>query len=184
MPISIPEPWRDFLTDVDEQIGAPAAVHCLGGFVLTVLWEVPRATNDLDFIETEPSTAGERLLKIAGAGSALARQYRLEFQRVTVADYPEGYASRLIDITPPSLKKLRLLAFELHDLVLAKIGRFAPRDRDDIAFLVSRRAIDRKILVQRYEGELRPYLLNEGRYQVNFELCLEELLPGGNSERE
>lgn len=180
MPVRIPEPWRRFLADVDQQLMEPAAVHCLGGFVLTVLWGLPRATNDLDFIEIDPATANEPLLRIAGAGSELARKYQVEFQRVTIADHPEGYVSRLIDMTPGSLKKLRLLAFEVHDLVLAKIGRFAPRDRDDIGFLVRQKALDLKVLIQRYEEELRPYLLNETRYKLNLDLCLEEFFPGEN----
>jgi hypothetical protein len=68
------------------------------------------------------------------------------------------------------------MAFEIHDLVLAKIARFAPHDRDDIDFLVQKRALDRSLLEERYEAELRPYVLNETRYAANLKLCLEELL--------
>jgi hypothetical protein len=182
MPVTIPDPWLSFLRDVDEQITQPSTLHCLGGFVLAVLWSLPRFTGDLDFIEIAPSSANDELLRIAGDGSYLANKYHLHFQRVPVAEYPEGYASRLVNITPDSLRKLTLLGFEVHDLVLAKVVRFAPRDRDDIAFLVKERALDRDVLLRRSEEELRPYVLNESRYQVNLDLCLEEFLPRKSSK--
>jgi len=143
---------------------------------LTVLWELPRQTGDVDFIEIHPSGANDDLLRVAGEGSDLAKRFQLKFQRVHIAEYPEGYGSRLVDITPRSFRRLRLMAFEIHDLVLAKVARFAPHDRDDIDFLVRKCALDREVLKRRYEEELRPYVLNETRYAVNLKLCLEELL--------
>jgi len=177
MPVTIPEPWLSFLRDVDRQIAEPITLHCLGGFVLAVLWGLPRSTGDLDFIDIFPWQASDELLRIAGDGSALADKYHLRFQRVTIAEYPEGYASRLVNITPGSLHKLTLLGLEVHDLVLTKVVRLAPRDRDDIDFLVKKRAVDRDVLLRRSEEELRPYVLNESRYQENLTLCLEEFLP-------
>jgi hypothetical protein len=174
MPVTIPDPWLSFLRDADRQIAEPITLHCLGGFVLAVLWGLPRFTGDLDFIDIVPWHASDELLRTAGDGSALADKYQLKFQLVTIAEYPEGYASRLVNITPGSLHNLMLLGFEVHDLVLAKVVRFAPRDRDDIAFLVKKRAIDRDVLLRRSEEELRPYVLNEARYQENLRLCLEE----------
>ena len=74
MPAKIPEPWLSFLHDVDRALARSVAVHCLGGFVLTVLWELPRPTGDVDFIEIEPAEAASELLRIArwycGAGSS------------------------------------------------------------------------------------------------------------------
>jgi Nucleotidyltransferase of unknown function (DUF6036) len=175
MQVGIPEPWQSFLSDVDQKLQERTKVHCLGGFVLAVLWDLPRPTGDLDFIEIEPPRANAELLKIAGEGSDLDDQYHLKFQRVSITDHPEGYASRLIDITPRTFRSLQLMAFEVHDLVLAKIARFAPRDRQDIAFLIRKGALDRGLLERRYEEELRPYALNETRYADNLKLCLGEL---------
>ena len=149
-------------------------VHCLGGFVLAVLWELPRPTGDVDFIEIEPSEAASELLSIAGVGSELEMRYKLHFHRVTVAEFPEGYASRLVDITPRGLGRLRLMALEVHDLVLAKLGRNSPRDRSDVEFLARKGAIDRQLLEERFEDELRPYVLNEAREQTTLGLWLDE----------
>ena len=176
MPVKIPEPWLSFLLDVGRKLGQPVEVHCLGGFVLAVLWGLPRPTGDVDFIEIEPSEAGDELLEIAGQGSELAKRHKLQFHRVTIAEYPEGYASRLVDITPEGLSRLRLRALEVHDLVLAKLARNSPRDRADVEFLVRHGALDRHCLEDRFETELRPYLLNEDRETATLSLWIEEYL--------
>ncbi len=141
--------------------------------MLAVLWELPRLTGDVDFREIEPSNSGGELLRIAGEGSEIARTHRLYFHRVTVAEYPEDYPSRLIDLTPRGLQRLRLRGFEVHDLVLAKLGRNSARDRADVEFPVRKGHIDRRILVERFESELLPYVLNEARHTDSFRLWLE-----------
>lgn len=89
----IPEPWSSFLREVDRGLSTQTTAHCLGAFVLHVLWELPRVTGDVDIVEVEPSTAAEERLRLGGEDSALSRRYKLRFHRVTVAEYPEGYAS-------------------------------------------------------------------------------------------
>ncbi len=56
MPTQLQEPWLSFLRDVDQALTQPLEVHCLGGFVLSVLWGLPRPTGDIDFIEARPSS--------------------------------------------------------------------------------------------------------------------------------
>lgn len=174
MPARILEPWRSFLREVDRSLNQRAEVHCLGGFVLAILWGLPRPTGDVDFVDVQPSTAADDLMKIAGDGSDLARRYHLCFQRVTIAEYPENYESRLVDVTPKAFHRLRLRAFEVHDLVLAKLPRNSPRDRADVAFLADKAALDRRILRERFDHEMRPYLLNERHEEATLRLWLEE----------
>ncbi len=174
----IQDPWLSFLRDVDRALKETVEVHCLGGFVLSVLWELPRPTGDIDFIEVRPRPAGEDLLRIAGEGSALAIEHHLCFQHVTIAEYPEGYQGRLIDVTPKGFGRLNLKALEVHDVVLAKLSRNSPRDRADVEFLTKQGALDRRLLEERFDKELRPYLLNESRAALTFELWLAELFPG------
>ena len=170
----IEEPWLSFLREVDQELERPISVHCLGGFVLAVLWELPRPTGDVDFIEVEPSEASSELLGIAGEGTELANRYKLHFHRVTVAEFLEDYSSRLVDITPGSFGRLRLLALEVHDLALAKLGRNSPRDRSDVKFLAEKSTLDRRLLRGRFESEMRPYVLDEARESLTLELWLEE----------
>ncbi len=118
---------------------------------------------------------------LPGQAAELARRYHLQFHRVTIADYPEDYMSRLADITPKQLRQLRLRALEIHDLVLAKLGRNSPRDRADVEFLSRKGALDRQILQERFDSELRPYVLNEKRDLLTLGLWLDELF--GNGEQ-
>lgn len=174
MPARIQSPWLAFLRDVDSALDGPVEVHCLGGFVLAVLWELPRPTADIDFVDIKPSEAGQVLLRIAGEGGEIALKHRLCFHRVTIAEFPEAYASRLIDVTPRGLKQLRLRAFEVHDLVLAKLGRNSARDRADVAFLVRKGLIEPRLLEKRFATELRPHVLNEERHTMTLRLWVDE----------
>jgi len=174
MPGKISAPWFRFLREVDRALTLPLEVHCLGGFVLAVLWGLPRPTGDVDFIEVVPSNAGQELLRIAGEGSEIARIHRLHFHRVLVAEFPEGYAARLTDLGSRVFKRLRVRAFEVHDLVLAKLGRNSARDRADVGFLVRKGLIDRHILEKRFETELRPHVLQDDRHTRALRLWLDE----------
>jgi hypothetical protein len=107
-------------------------------------------------------------------GSPLAKQYGLHLHRVGIAECPQGYVARLIDMTPKEFRRLRLSALEVHDLVLAKLARNSPRDRADVEFLVGKGALDEDLLETRFESELRPYVLNEARDATTLHLWLEE----------
>jgi hypothetical protein len=98
----IPEPWWSFLREVDEALSTPVEVHYLGGFVLGVVWGLPRPTADVDVVEIRPSRSADELLRIAGDGSEISRKRGLHFQRVTIAECPPGYESRLTELAPMS----------------------------------------------------------------------------------
>lgn len=38
---SLPEPWQSFLSDIDASLHEDVELHCLGGFVVTVLYDAP-----------------------------------------------------------------------------------------------------------------------------------------------
>ena len=44
-------PWRAFLVDIDRHLPLSLEIHCLGGFVAAQYYDLPRPTNDLDYIE-------------------------------------------------------------------------------------------------------------------------------------
>jgi len=178
MPVEIPEPWLSFLRDVDRALSQSVEVHCLGGFVLVARWGRTLTTGDVDFIAFTAAGAVGELLRIAGEGSEIAQRHRLHFHAVTVAEYPEAYASRLTDLTPQGFTRLRLLAFEIHDLVLAKLGRNSARDRFDVEFLARRGLLDKHILQERFETELRPYLINDIHHTDSLRLWLNQYFPG------
>ncbi|MFQ5720158.1 MAG: DUF6036 family nucleotidyltransferase [Acidobacteriota bacterium] len=177
MPNRVEEPWLSFLREVDRTLREPVEVHCLGGFVLAVMWGLPRPTGDIDVIEVRPDAAGHDLMQIAGEGTALAEKHHLHFQKVMIAEYPERYEERVVDITPRRMHKLRLKALEVHDVMLAKLSRNSPRDRADVEFLVGNGVLDRRRLQERFDAELRPHLLDEAREALTLELWLDEFFP-------
>lgn len=176
----IPEPWWSFLREVDAALSAPVEVHCLGGFVLGALWALPRPTADVDVIAIRPSQSSDELLRVAGEGSEISKRRGLHFQRVTIAEFPADYESRLIALAPAEFRHLRVLVFEVHDVVLAKLGRNSPRDRSDVEFLAGRGVLDPGTLRERFEREMRPYVLNEERDARTLLLWLDEYFGPGD----
>ncbi len=44
---ALPPPWDTFLAEVDARLSQPVEIHCLGGFVLHVMFGLPRPTADI-----------------------------------------------------------------------------------------------------------------------------------------
>jgi hypothetical protein len=160
-PRELPRPWRAFLADVDRQLPRPVEIHCLGGFVAALYYDLPRPTNDLDYIAVVPRDAMATLQEIAGVESPLARKYHVHVQHVGVASLPESYAERLIEILSGRFEHLRLFALDPHDLALSKLARNSPFDRDDVAQLAKAVPLDADLLRTRYREELRPIIIGD-----------------------
>jgi hypothetical protein len=167
------QPWLPFLKAVDEQLGGLTEVHCCGGFVIAILYGLPRATADVDIIEAQGSADLNALARIAGKGSELAKRHRLYFDVVRIADVPEHYADRLVDVFPREFKNLRLKAFEAHDLALSKLVRNADHDREDVKLLAVNPGLDVDMLRTRFAQELRPQLGNPEREDLTLDLWIE-----------
>lgn len=136
-------------------------IHCLGGFVAALYYDLPRPTNDLDYIEVVPHDAIAILQDIAGVDSPLAKKHRVHLQYVGVACLPESYADRLTEILAGTFGRLRIFALEPHDLALSKLVRNSPIDRDDVAHLAKSVPLDPAILRARYREELRPIIIGD-----------------------
>ena len=122
-PSGLPERWKGFLLGLDERLERPVELHCLGGFVVTVVYGIARDTDDLDALAVVPGDEMAPLLEIAGLGSELSRKFQLFVEQVGVADYPDSYEDRLVDLWPDLFARLRLRALEIHDVAVAKIAR-------------------------------------------------------------
>jgi hypothetical protein len=169
---ALPEPWRSFLHELDELLEQPTELHCFGGFVIVELYGFTRVTADVDVIQVrggDPAT----LAKVAGKGSALHSRHKVYLDIVTIASVPENYEDRLVDLLPNQFNKLRLKAFEAHDLVLAKLARNIDRDREDVMRLAERPGLDPVLLTQRYHDELRYQLGRPEREDLTLKLWVE-----------
>ena len=171
----IPEPWQSFFSDINASLTEDAELHCIGGFVVTVLYALARPTADVDVIAISPRSEIESLMNLAGQGSELHRKHKLYLQLVGVATVPDSYEERLTEISPGSFKRLRLLALDPYDLALSKIERNTQRDRDDVLHLARTLALDLDLLMKRYQDELRPYLGNPEREDLTLRLWIEAI---------
>jgi len=170
--VSLPEPWRSFLTEVDEALQQEVTLHCLGGFVLAALYGLPRPTGDIDYISINPNGVQEELFRIAGLGSPLSKKHKLYFQRVGVAEYPYEYEERLMSLEL-KLQKLKLLAFEPYDLILSKLCRDGPKDSEDVKFLVGKLKLKFDELYKRWLSEMKPWVPNADRHETTIQLWKE-----------
>lgn len=171
----IPEPWLAFLQELDSAVDSEVRLHCMGGFVITMVYGFSRPTADLDVLEIAPSDAATRLLDLGMQGGPLHRKYKIYLDRVGVAHVPESYEDRLKEIFPGTLRNLRLLAFDPYDLALSKLERNIQRDRDDVRHLARTVPLDLDVLKDRYDKELRWQLGNPEREDLTLRLWTEAI---------
>lgn len=161
-----------FLKGIDAELKTDAEIHCLGGFAIESRFGLPRATGDVDFIEVGGAEAKD-LLAIAGAGTKLAKKHKLYLDFVTVGFYPEDYEQRLEELAIDGLEHLRIKIFEKHDIVLAKLGRAADHDRDDVKYLADTVGLDATVLRDRFEKEVKFQCTNETKDRNTLEFWIE-----------
>lgn len=175
-PRPLDKPWLRFLVELDRALDSPATLHCVGGFALSTLVDMPRSTGDIDFIAVLPEDGRARLLKLGGEGSDLARKHYLHLQGIGIVDAPCNHESRLVDVTPREFTHLRLRVLDPYDLILTKAQRAATRDFEDARLLVGQLRLDRQTLWDRFEGELLPYLaVAPEKTELTVRLWLDEL---------
>lgn len=168
-------PWAEFLEELDSLLPEPVELHCVGGFVVSTYFGLPRPTGDIDYISALPDHRVNDLQAHAGQASPLARRHKVFLQHVTVSSLPEDYEDRMVEMFSGRLKRLRLFAPKPYDLVLSKLERNSSKDREDVEYLVRSLRLNPKVLQERYKKELRPYLANEARHDLTLDLWLNTL---------
>lgn len=163
------------MKEIDESVAEPVKLHCLGGFVITLLYGLERSTADVDVISVIPRYSAGELLEIAGEGSPLHQKHGVYLDVVGIATVPENYEERLTEISTGEFQNIRLFALDPYDIALAKIERNIQRDRDDVKHLARVTPFDLKVLKERYEKELRVYLGNPEREDLTLKLWLESI---------
>ena len=169
----IPEPWRSFLLELDQQAAEETRLDCMGGFVVTLLYGFSRETSDLDVLLIAPREQRTPLLEAGIQGGALHKKYKVYLDYVSVAKVPEDYEERLTEMFAGTFKHLRLCALDPYDLALSKLERNIQRDRDDVRHLARSIPLDLQILKGRYEKELRWQLGNPQREDLTLQLWME-----------
>jgi hypothetical protein len=171
----IPEPWFSFLKELDALATTTVSFHCIGGFVVTMLYGLGRTTGDLDVLEVAPKSARDAFAKVAMQGGELHRKYKVYLDEVGVTQPPYDYESRLREMFPGAFRNLRLMALDPYDLALTKLERNIERDRSDVRYLARAIPFDLNILRERYTTELRPYLGNPAREDLSLRFWIEDI---------
>jgi hypothetical protein len=172
---ALPEPWLSFLQELDALAESTVRMDCIGGFVVTMLYGLSRATADIDVLEIAPRAAAESFGRVAMLGGELYKKYGLYLDQVSVAQAPYEYESRLVEMFPGVFRKLHLMALDPYDLALTKLERNIERDRNDIRYLADVVPFDLAVLRERYAEELRPYLGNPKREDLTLQLWIEAI---------
>ncbi len=102
MSSKIPEPWLSFLNEIDAFVYEETYLHCLGGFVVTVVYGRERETSDIDVLTLVRRPPG--LFEKAGLGSEMYKRSGLYLDPVGVATLPENYEDRLGEVFPGTFK--------------------------------------------------------------------------------
>ena len=71
MASGVPEPWGQFLGDLDAQLGEEVGLYCAGGFAMTIQYGLERQTSDIDALEIAPLDQLQVVLDAARQGSRL-----------------------------------------------------------------------------------------------------------------
>ena len=65
-PDQAPGPWHSFLVELSAQVSQEVELHCIGGFVLSMLYGMPRPTADVDVLCVVPQNEIGALQSVAG----------------------------------------------------------------------------------------------------------------------
>lgn len=151
---TLPENWKEFLEELDGLLPNKITLHCLGGFVMVAKYGMPRATRDLDYV-FQVGGSTELLMDLAGEDSRLAKRHEVYLEYVAIQSFPEEYETRLSGMLQGCFTNLVLLALDPYDLILTKLSRNSPADREDVKFLAASLKLRPEILRERYVNEMR-----------------------------
>ena len=169
------EPWQSFLSELDEKLLHSVEIRALGAFVLSALYELPRTTGDLDCLSVLPNDAVESLRQLGGKDSELAKKHNIWIQYLGtgIPDLPEDYEECLTELIL-GLRKLSVLTLDSYDLVLSKLTRNSPKDREDVKFLATKLGLNFSVLYGRFEKEMKPWIANPQRHETTLDVVCRE----------
>jgi hypothetical protein len=172
-----PEPWDSFFQEIDSAIEEQVRLDCMGGFVITQLYGLDRATADIDVFGLGPKKPAEIVIRLGQLGGPLNQKYKVYIDcNAFVAPVLENYEDRLLEMFQNRYEHLRLMAFESYDLALSKLERNSQKDRDDVRYLAKTVPFDLGLLKERYQTEMRWQMAQPGREDLTLELWLEMIL--------
>jgi len=167
-----PEPWKSFLGELDREATAETRLDCMGGFVATLLYGLPRRPPTSTFCSSLRESNAQRCWNLASGRRASQKVQSVPGLR-GCGQGARGLRRAAHRNVPGVYKHLRICALDPYDLALSKLERNIQRDRDDVKHLAQSVPLDLKILKDRYEKELRWQLGNSEREDLTLKLWTE-----------
>jgi hypothetical protein len=132
----------DFLKAIDEELvkhakaGETVDLHLIGRSALIVRYGLSLATTDVDIVHHHGCELECKAVELFGKGTIRAEQLGFYLEPVPqgLPPIPGGYCRRSQDV-PGSWQVFRPKQPEPHDLVVTKLKRFHPKDRQDIQII-------------------------------------------------
>jgi hypothetical protein len=69
-----------------------------------------------------------------------------------------------------NLQKLSLWVLEPYDLLLTKLARNSPKDREDAKFLIQKEKLEFTTFYARWQEEMAPWIANRERHELTTQL--------------
>ena len=79
-------------------------MHCIGGFVVSLFYGLPRPTADVDYFAVLPDGYVDDLQALAGPDSMLAKKRKLHLHHFPAISLPEDYETGSRRCTPVGSK--------------------------------------------------------------------------------
>jgi hypothetical protein len=175
---SLRQPWAAFLNELDTLLPHPVEIRCLGAFLLTVIYSLPRVTADLDCLAVLPIEATAAVEELAGRNSRLAKKHRVwvQYVGIGVVDLPDGYEQRLerLDF---GFEKLQLSALGAYNLVLSKLTRNSPKDREDVKFVAQQQNLSYTVAYELFVKEMKPWVARADWHEGTLQKVWKEYFP-------
>ena len=124
----------------------------IGSGALFLQTDHDRGTKDSDILETPEISPeiSQKLRDIAGRGSPLFKRYGI-FLDIVRAPIPFLPQTPIFHEAPSlKLKNFSVKVLDIVDVVVSKLKPFRPRDVEDIEFLISKKLIPHKKLLERF----------------------------------
>ena len=158
-----------YLRQIDEQLGKKVTLVAVGGTAMT-LYGLKEATKDVDFC----AQTREDWAAVHAAAKKAKSGFRLDLFReghIYILQLPEDYASKS-GLVKEQFKNLEVKLLSPIDIILTKTSRLNERDVEDIRALISKKRVDKKKLIERYELVKDTYAGSEAAFQDRFEQVL------------
>lgn len=159
---------KDFLQELDRRWQHPAAskltLRIIGSAALMLQTDYERGTKDSDVLETASLTGEtkERLLKLAGQGSALHQRHKMYLDIVAsgLPFLPQAPHYHPVADLNEMLRHFEVEVLDIVDVVVGKLKRFSANDRSDIRAMVDKELVDHARLIERFKSAVDVYSMD------------------------